>query len=101
MLQRIRGGGSDSILHHRDDPRGTADHMLNRARTTLPHRLMNHLRAPLAGVPAIMPAIVPVLRAYSGIRVPDRSVMRTADVLGRLGALEVRLARGAADVRRA
>jgi len=28
-----------------------------RSRTTLPRRLMEHLRAPLAGVPAIVPAL--------------------------------------------
>jgi len=58
---------------------------------------MDHLRAPLAGVPAIGPT----LRAYSGLRVRDESTVRTADILGRIGSLEVRLARTAADVRRA
>ncbi|HEX4554820.1 MAG TPA: GNAT family N-acyltransferase [Xanthobacteraceae bacterium] len=48
-----------------------------------------------------MPSIVPALRAYGGLRVPDRGTLRTADTLGRLGSLEVRLARCAADVRRA
>jgi L-ornithine Nalpha-acyltransferase len=67
------------------------------ARPPLTHRWIDHLRAPLAG----MPSIVPALRAYSGLRVPDRSPVRTADTLGRLGSLEVRLARCAADVRRA
>ncbi len=68
-----------------------------RSRTTLPRRLMEHLRAPLAGVPAIVPA----LRAYSGLRFSDRNVAPISDILGRLGTLEVRLARTAADVRRA
>ena len=67
------------------------------ARPPLTHRWIDHLRTPLAG----MPSIVPALRAYSGLRVPDRSPVRTADTLGRLGSLEVRLARSAADVRRA
>jgi len=67
------------------------------ARPSLTHRWIDHLRAPLAGMPSIGPA----LRAYSGLRVPDRSPVRTADTLGRLGSLEVRLARCAADVRRA
>jgi putative hemolysin len=66
-------------------------------RTSLPRRFIAHLRAPLAGVPNIGPT----LRAYSGLRVPDRGAARTADILGRLGTLEVRLARSAADVRRA
>src|SRR5262245_24201154 len=44
--------------------------------------------------------LVPVFKAYSGIRTGDRTKSRTA-TLGRLGALEVRLARTAAEVRRA
>jgi len=52
------------------------------------HRWIEHLRAP-------------ALRAYGGLRVRDQGATRTADVLGRLGTLEVRLARTAADVRRA
>ena len=71
--------------------------MTTRARTTSPRRWIDHLRAPLAGVPAIVPA----LRAYGGLRVRDSDSVLTADVLGRLGTLEVRLARSAADVRRA
>jgi L-ornithine Nalpha-acyltransferase len=81
----------------RDDPLGDADPMPTRALAALSRRWIDQLRAPLAGVPGIVPA----LRAYSGLRVPDRSVVRTADVLGRLGSLEVRLARTAADVCRA
>ncbi len=71
--------------------------MLSRARPTLTRRWIDQLRAPLAGVPSLVPA----LRAYGGLRVPDQSEVRTADTLGRLGTLEVRLARSAADVRRA
>ena len=67
------------------------------ARPPLTQRWIDHLRAPLAGVPSIVPA----LRAYGGLRVPDRGAARTADTLGRLGSLEVRLARSSADVRRA
>jgi L-ornithine Nalpha-acyltransferase len=63
----------------------------------LRQRWINHLRAPLAGVPSIVPA----LRAYGGLRVADRGRMCTTGTLGRLGTLEVRLARCAADVRRA
>ena len=66
-------------------------------RTSLPRRFIDHLRAPLAGVPSLGPT----LRAYSGLRVRDRSAALTTDILGRLGSLEVRLARSAADVRRA
>jgi putative hemolysin len=60
-------------------------------------RWIEQLRAPLAG----MPRIAPALRAYGGLRVRDHGAAPTADVLGRLGTLEVRLARTAADVRRA
>src|SRR5260370_9174290 len=52
-----------------------------RSRTTLTRRLMEHLRAPLAGVPAIVPA----LRAYSGLRFSHRNVSPTSDILGRPG----------------
>ncbi len=60
-------------------------------------RWTKRLRVPLAGVPAIVPALC----AYGGLRLPDRGMPLSADVLGRLGTLEVRLARTAADVRRA
>ena len=60
-------------------------------------RWTQRLRAPLAAVPGI----VPTLCAYGGLRLRDRSAPFKADVLGRLGTLEVRLARTAADVRRA
>jgi len=60
-------------------------------------RWTRHLRAPLAG----MPTIVPALCAYGGLRLRDRGAAPHADVLGRIGTLEVRLARTAADVRRA
>jgi putative hemolysin len=45
-------------------------------------------------------SFVPALRAYSGLR-PREAISQTARTLGRLGSLEVRLARNAADVRRA
>lgn len=44
--------------------------------------------------------LVPVFKAYSGIRITDHNKNSTVP-LGRLGALEVRLARTAAEVRRA
>jgi len=46
-------------------------------------------------------AFVPALRAYSGLRVPEVRTSQSAETLGRLGSLEVRLARKAAEVRRA
>ena len=60
-------------------------------------RWIEQLRAPLA----VVPRIAPTLRAYGGLRVRDRGAQPATDVLGRLGTLEVRLARSAADVRRA
>ena len=64
---------------------------------TRSRRWIEQLRAPLARVPRI----APVLRAYGGLRVREHGATRTVEVLGRLGTLEVRLARTAADVRRA
>ena len=46
------------------------------------------------------PWLLPAL-AYSGIVVPQARTDRDTETLGRLGSLEVRLARNAADVRRA
>jgi putative hemolysin len=51
--------------------------------------------------PAGVPGLVPALRAYSGIRVREARTAQLPDVLGRLGSLEVRLARTAAEVRSA
>jgi putative hemolysin len=45
--------------------------------------------------------LLPTLRAYGGLRVRDARPVRDAGTLGRLGPLEIRLARHAADVRRA
>ncbi len=59
-------------------------------------RPVGRLNAPLR----LAGKLVPVLRAYSGIRAVDPAVKRLA-TLGRLGALEVRLARTAAEIRRA
>src|ERR1700716_365198 len=77
--------------------RGAVNILLETPCPPPPHRWIDHLRAPLAG----MPSIVPALRAYSGLRVPDRSPVRTADTLGRLGSLEGRLARRRPGGRRA
>jgi len=44
--------------------------------------------------------LVPVFKAYSGFRVADQRIQRPK-TLGRLGALEVRLARTSAEIRRA
>jgi putative hemolysin len=60
-------------------------------------RLLNRVRAPLSG----LPNFVPTLRAYSGFAERDPSSLASDPVLGRIGSLEVRLARSAAEVRRA
>jgi putative hemolysin len=68
--------------------------MLSRAKVSSPP--VGRLNAPLrfAG------RLVPALKAYSGFRVADAD-MKHPKTLGRLGALEVRLARTAAEIRRA
>ena len=60
-----------------------------------PVGLMDRFRAPLQGMP-----FIPALRAYSGVR-PREAISQATRTLGRLGTLEVRLARTAAEVRRA
>jgi putative hemolysin len=73
--------------------------MLSRPGAMSARRLMMRLRPGFGG--GGVPALIPTLRAYSGIRVPDVRKGRPAESLGRLGSLEVRLARNAGDVRRA
>jgi L-ornithine Nalpha-acyltransferase len=70
--------------------------MLSRAKG--PNWPPGRLPAPLrfAGIPGI----VPVLKAYSGFRIVGAKP-ETPPTLGRLGPLEVRLARNAAEIRRA
>ena len=60
-----------------------------------PNGLMDRFRGPLQGMP-----FMPVLRAYGGLR-PREAISQTELTLGRIGSLEVRLARSAAEVRRA
>jgi putative hemolysin len=73
--------------------------MVSRAGAISPRRLIRRFRPHI--VATGNPGIVPALRAYSGFRVPELRVDGFSPVLARLGALEVRLARNAADVRRA
>jgi putative hemolysin len=70
--------------------------MLSRAKG--PSWPASRLSAPLrlTGIPGI----VPVLKAYSGFRIAG-AAPETPPTLGRLGALEVRLARNAKEIRRA
>jgi L-ornithine Nalpha-acyltransferase len=81
------------------EPRDKIPTMLTHARAMSPRRLMHRFRPPHAvmGLPGFLPA----LRAYSGLRVPQVGIPYASGTLGRLGALEVRLARTAADVRSA
>ena len=71
--------------------------MLSRAKG--PNWPASRFSAPLrfAGIPNI----VPVLKAYSGFRIARPAMPDSPRTLGRLGALEVRLARNAAEIRRA
>ncbi|MDQ2079309.1 GNAT family N-acyltransferase [Xanthobacteraceae bacterium Astr-EGSB] len=71
--------------------------MHRRARFSVPRRLLDHIRAPLMGAPAF----IPTLQAYGGLRARGVGADKASDTLGRLGSLEVRLARTAAEVRRA
>ena len=57
--------------------------------------LMDRFRGPL---PAMQ--FMPALRAYSGLR-PREAISQNTLTLERIGSLEVRLARSAAEVRRA
>jgi putative hemolysin len=66
------------------------------SRIKVPSQPAGRLKAPLR----LVGKLVPVLKAYSGIRVTNRNTKRSA-TLGRLGALEVRLARTSAEIRRA
>jgi L-ornithine Nalpha-acyltransferase len=69
--------------------------MLSRAK--VPSRPVGRINASLrfAG------KLVPVLRAYSGFRLTDPAMKCPSKTLGRIGSLEVRLARTAAEIRRA
>jgi L-ornithine Nalpha-acyltransferase len=66
------------------------------SRIKVPGRSAGRLKTPLR----LVGKLVPVLKAYSGIRATDRNAKSLA-TLGRLGALEVRLARTSAEIRRA
>src|SRR5258707_7345000 len=66
------------------------------SRIKVPGRPAGRLNTPLR----LVGKLVLVLKAYSGIRATDRNAKSLA-TLGRLGALEVRLARTSAEIRRA
>lgn len=73
--------------------------MQTRVRDNPPRRLLDRFRE--HPIVASMPRLVPALKAYGGLRVSDPRLSRTGETLGRLGALEVRLAHRAAEIRRA
>src|SRR5215475_16210546 len=66
------------------------------SRIKVPGPRAGRLNAPLR----LVGKLVPVLKAYSGIPAADRAA-RSSATLGRLGTLEVRLARTSAEIRRA
>ena len=73
--------------------------MQTRVRDNPPRRLLDRFRE--HPIVASMPRLVPALKAYGGLRVSDPRLSRTGETLGRIGALEVRLAHRAAEIRRA
>jgi len=72
----------------------------NRDRALARRRLTNCFGSMVATTGS-SPGLLPTLRAYSGLRVREARADQTVETLGRLGSLEVKLARKAADVRRA
>jgi L-ornithine Nalpha-acyltransferase len=92
-------GVSEIGVSDMTEPRGKIPAMLIHARAMSPRRLMHRFRPPLPVMG--LPGFLPTLRAYSGLRVPQMRMPQACETLGRLGPLEVRLARTAADVRRA
>jgi putative hemolysin len=71
--------------------------MQNSVNVRLPERLMDRVRAPLANFQNLVPALL----AYGGFAPRKLDLKSDSPTLGRLGTLEVRLARTAAEVRRA
>jgi putative hemolysin len=73
--------------------------MLNRDSAIYPRRLMDRFRP--VGATSGNAGFLPALRAFSGVMVGELRAERARQTLGRIGALEVRLAQKAAEVRRA
>jgi putative hemolysin len=77
--------------------------MLSRARAK-PSRPLMHMFRPHS-IPQIimggLPGFMPRLRAFGGLPLQESSLRPTPETLGRIGALEVRLARKANEVRKA
>lgn len=73
--------------------------MQNRGHTVLSRGLLGRRRF-AAAAPGI-PGLLPALQAYSGVQPMAARALRPTQTLGRLGSLEVRLARTAAEIRKA
>jgi putative hemolysin len=73
--------------------------MLNRELAIYPRRLMDRFKPMGATAPGT--GLMPALRAFSGVMIGELRAERARQTLGRIGALEVRLAQKAAEVRRA
>lgn len=72
--------------------------MQNRFHPGLQRRLMSRRFAPVGpGIPGLLPA----LQALSGVQPLAARALRPTQTLGRIGSLEVRLARTAAEIRKA
>jgi putative hemolysin len=67
-------------------------------RVNLTRTLLGRLRSPPAGN---VPRLLPALQAYGGIQTLAARAPQASQTLGRIGSLEVRLARNAAEVRQA
>jgi len=74
--------------------------MSDRSSAISPRRLLDRFRSAPAGGPA-MPGLLPQLQAYGGVQTAAARAQRPLQTLGRIGALEVRLAHSAAEVRQA
>ncbi|GAB4070097.1 GNAT family N-acetyltransferase [Ancylobacter sonchi] len=72
-------------------------------RLVLPSSLAPHIAEPMRRMagPLAPSRLMPALRSYSGLRHRETRAAPGPESLGRIGSLEVRLARTAADVRRA
>ncbi len=73
--------------------------LIDRGRPLPRRRLLDRFQPAI--VLGARPRLWPTLKAYGGLRVREARVERPAEPLGRLGALEVRLAGKATEVRRA
>ncbi|GLK83539.1 hypothetical protein GCM10017653_16080 [Ancylobacter defluvii] len=87
-----------------DDPAGpTPNPFASALRLVLPTSLAPHFAEPMRRMagPLAPSRLMPALRSYSGLRHRESRAEPGPVSLGRIGSLEVRLARTAADVRRA